>query len=356
MHSLLVISALLLQQGPALKVGSPAPTITAEAWAQGSPVKITNSNIVVLEFWATWCGPCIEAMPHMSALADKYKGKADFIGVNVYDRRPEGESAAGSKTHLDRVNAWVKANSAKMRYPVLLDDSKNLMAKAWLEAAGKNAIPCTFVVQNGKIVFIGHPNELEKPLELIAAGKWDAQKAAADYSSELSRAQRASELRVLASKGDLKATEKAFAEFKKSDPNKGIGQIVPLVHALAAANPMGSVEFLENRAKDTHDEPTFLVMMSYAISSKVIKSKEALARLVKFSASKVDKVPETSAGVSYAYHSLLLLMNGDQKSAIEWAKKAEIMAEKFEPIRNRENIKGFAKSARQQAEAGKYGG
>ena len=353
---MLLASLFAFQQGPSLKVGSPAPKIEVEAWAQGSPQQITNNKIYVLEFWATWCGPCIEAMPHLSTLSEKYRGKVEFIGVNIADRQQPGEREAKSKAHLDRVNAWVKANSQKMRYNVALDDAGEFMNKNWMLAAGRNGIPCTFVVQNGKIAFIGHPNELEKPLAEIVAGKFDLKAAAAKYDADLSLGARAAELRTLASKGDLEVTEIAFQEFKKVDPNKGIGQIVPLSHALAGANPSAGVEFLSRRSKDTFDDPTFLVMMAYAISSKVIKNEKALKSLVEFSSQFVGKVPDTSAGVSYSYHALLLLMKGDQKSAIEWAKKAEIKAEIFEPIKNRENIKNFAKSARQQAEAGKYSG
>ena len=40
-----------------------------------------RGKVVVLEFWATWCGPCVAAMPHMNGLADRYKGKVQFIEI-----------------------------------------------------------------------------------------------------------------------------------------------------------------------------------------------------------------------------------------------------------------------------------
>ena len=52
--------------------------------------------------------------------------------------------------------------------------SEGAMAKAWMTAAGQNGIPTAFIVnKEGKIAWIGHPMEMEKPLEKIVAGTWD---------------------------------------------------------------------------------------------------------------------------------------------------------------------------------------
>ena len=60
-----------------LKVGDPAPALKATKWLQGTEVKsFEKGQVYVVEFWATWCGPCIVMMPHMSDLQQEYKGKA----------------------------------------------------------------------------------------------------------------------------------------------------------------------------------------------------------------------------------------------------------------------------------------
>src|SRR5262249_36414263 len=64
-----------------LKVGDPAPQLKADKWLQGGEVKAFEpGKVYVVEFWATWCGPCISAMPHLAQLQEHYKDKVTFIG------------------------------------------------------------------------------------------------------------------------------------------------------------------------------------------------------------------------------------------------------------------------------------
>ena len=53
------------------------------------------------------------------------------------------------------------------------------MAKNWMTAAGQEGIPTAFIVnKEGKIAWIGHPMEMDKPLEKIVAGTWDLKERA----------------------------------------------------------------------------------------------------------------------------------------------------------------------------------
>ena len=44
---------------------------------------------VLLDFWATWCRPCIKSIPHMATLHKKYEGKVTVVGVNIWQPDPE---------------------------------------------------------------------------------------------------------------------------------------------------------------------------------------------------------------------------------------------------------------------------
>lgn len=70
-----------------LSVGDDAPTLKYSKWLQGAkPITAIDPNkTYVIEFWATWCGPCIAAMPHLSELSKKYAGKIEFIGCDVWE-------------------------------------------------------------------------------------------------------------------------------------------------------------------------------------------------------------------------------------------------------------------------------
>ena len=58
-------------------------------WLKGTPIQgFERGRVYVVEFWATWCGPCIAAMPHLSRVADKYKRRVTVIGVDVMEKAP----------------------------------------------------------------------------------------------------------------------------------------------------------------------------------------------------------------------------------------------------------------------------
>jgi thiol-disulfide isomerase/thioredoxin len=158
-----------------LKIGDPAPKLQVGKWVQGEPVKAFEpGKVYVVEFWATWCGPCKASIPHLNALYSKYKDK----GVIVIGQDCWEEDEA-------EVVPFVKKMGTNMTYRVALDDkssvTKGAMATTWMDAAGQNGIPTAFVInKQGKIAWIGHPMEMtEKLWDDILSDKYDLAKAAA---------------------------------------------------------------------------------------------------------------------------------------------------------------------------------
>jgi thiol-disulfide isomerase/thioredoxin len=146
-----------------LKVGDKAPEFKVTQWFKGEPVTLDDKGTFIVECWATWCGPCIAAFPHLSEVAKANEGKITVVGVNVWERKT-----------MDEVKEFVKDQGDKMSYHVAEDGDKVITEK-WLAAAGKNGIPCAFVVSKGKVAWIGHPMGLKQDLlDSIVDGSFDS--------------------------------------------------------------------------------------------------------------------------------------------------------------------------------------
>ncbi len=190
--ALLGLAAMLFTLSPysveaaSLTVGDPAPPLTVSKWVKGEKVdKFEQGQIYVVEFWATWCGPCRVTIPHLTELQKKNKG-VTFIGVSVFESEPKD------------VEPFVKEMGDKMDYRVAMDDvpkngmpDEGKMAKAWMEAAEENGIPTAFIIaKNGKIAWIGHPGGMDEPLNKIVTGEYDIA-AAASKRNEVKAAEKA---------------------------------------------------------------------------------------------------------------------------------------------------------------------
>ena len=152
-----------------LSVGDAAPALKASKWVKGDAVaKLDADKTYVVEFWATWCGPCKTSIPHLTEMAHKFT-QVTFIGMDVFERGKDQDAA---------VAKFVEKMGDKMDYHVGMDTEDTFMADHWMKAAGQNGIPTAFLVQQGKLVWIGHPmGGLEQALEEVVAGKFDIEKA-----------------------------------------------------------------------------------------------------------------------------------------------------------------------------------
>lgn len=74
----------------ALMVGDPAPPVQVSGFVKGEPFQdFQRGQVYVIEFWATWCVPCKESIPHLTELQKKYGEKVRILGVSIWEPREE---------------------------------------------------------------------------------------------------------------------------------------------------------------------------------------------------------------------------------------------------------------------------
>ncbi|MCB9749183.1 MAG: TlpA family protein disulfide reductase [Myxococcales bacterium] len=141
---------------PAVTAGAPAPDFSLEG-RDGETITLSAlaGKVVIVDFWASWCAPCKDAMPHLEAL---YRERRDaglvIIGVNI-----DGERGDAAR-FLDQV---------PVSFPIAFDGERGAVATRW----SPPKMPSSFVIgRDGQVarVFPGfQPGDEEALAETVAA-------------------------------------------------------------------------------------------------------------------------------------------------------------------------------------------
>lgn len=143
---LVILAAVgVLAAGESLAVGAQAPALGVKKTLNVNGGRVFDvadlkGRVVVIDFWATWCGPCVASIPHVEKTWQKYKDK----GVVVIGHTNE--------TSQD-LPSFIKQN--RMTYPITIGAEIG-------GAYGVRGIPHIYVIDHeGKVAWHGHPSELE---------------------------------------------------------------------------------------------------------------------------------------------------------------------------------------------------
>lgn len=332
---LLIVLALGSLSFAELKIGDNAPDLRTDRWLKGTPVKgFKRGNVYVLEFWATWCGPCKAAMPHLTELAKTYGDKATFVGVNIWE-----DSHAKPGENLDaKVDRFMAESGSMMGYNVCAGSKDGYMVKSWMNAAGQAGIPATFVVdQDGKVAWIGHPLNLEEPLKQIIAGKFDR----GAYRKEFEAKQQASSAAMKPLQDAMKPVTDAMAAKKYDEaiaaaesgmtklPQYGFVLAGLKFQALYAKNPELAYQEAQKVVDDWNQG--YGVMETFLMKDDLDKKFYQVA--LEIAQNQYKQKPQVSsrlALIAMAYHKL-----GDASKAVEYQQR---FIDTFKPSKDNQVI------------------
>ena len=207
-----------------LTIGSPAPALDIENWIHDGngffkPVtKLEKDKVYVVEFWATWCGPCIMSMPHLAETQEKFRGRGVQI-ISVSDESPDEVESLLSQKHPQVGKTFDEITSAYC----LTSDPDRSVHDSYMKAANQNAIPTSFIVgKTGKIEWIGHPASMDEPLEKIVEGTWDREQFKVQFESQGDFEKGMEKLFLLARAGKIDDAIKLTKTEEKKAAAKGL--------------------------------------------------------------------------------------------------------------------------------------
>ncbi|WP_179293671.1 TlpA disulfide reductase family protein [Mesorhizobium sp. WSM3882] len=169
-----------LDRNVVLQIGSPAPSIQVESWLRGEPLtSFEPGKVYIVEFWATWCASCVDGMPRLMQLQEKYKDSGvEIIGVAASEDAPTADEARST------LDTWLTEKFMNLNYRIAFDSTGG-MNTLWMEPSFSFALPTSFVVdRDGQIAFIGYPMQLDEVLPKVLTGSWRASNKAKSADRE----------------------------------------------------------------------------------------------------------------------------------------------------------------------------
>lgn len=222
---LFLVLVLMLFNGSAtaaerLAIGDQAPSIDIQHWISEKPpiTEFEPGKVYVIEFWATWCGPCITSIPHLRDLQVRHGDAITVISVS-------DEPLVTIEQFLEREHegqAFAKITSAYW----LASDPDGSVKEGYMRAAGLNGIPSAFVVgKTGQIEWIGHPIRIDEPVEKILAGTWDRAEYQREMAERTAFIEKLRHAAQLAMKQDFDAADSAIEAIASSAPSDELRQM-----------------------------------------------------------------------------------------------------------------------------------
>lgn len=196
-----VILAMIVAAGSAAgnELGIPAQPLEVAEWVHGEPVKIEPGKVYVVEFWATWCPPCLRSIPHLNELQEKYADDLVIIGMASSERvNTTAEAVAG-------IERFFEENPERRAQYRIAVDKERATSNSYMNLFGQTGIPCAFVIdRERRIVWVGNPlRGLDEVVAKVIAGEFKpAQRGDAAPALQVQRWLKGDGVELSAGKGE----------------------------------------------------------------------------------------------------------------------------------------------------------
>lgn len=369
-----------------LTIGSQAPTLDIEHWISdgdgslGPVTEFKEGSVYVVEFWATWCGPCVASMPHLAELQKQYVDRnvtiisvsdEDLDTIEPFLERELRSAGSGSASHQEEDSKQDVEQTAAEDKPktygeltsvyCLTTDPDGSTNADYMKAAEQYGIPTAFIVgKSGEVEWIGHPMGMDESLQQIVDDAWDREAFAEKFRIDSQIQSLKMKCRKASRLGDTETLKDVLQQLRtisetedlEGDAAESLDRSIVYVsnNAIVAeliSEPDAGLKALEEVALDAER----LMRVANGLTTAVRRGLKPPAQSLSAVGTMLEKVTDASNGMALHQRAQLEYYQGNIDRAIELEEQAlETDLHKMERGMIRSYLKEFRREQEEQKE------
>ncbi len=302
-----------------LTIGDKAPAAEIGHFLKGEPVtEFEQGNVYVLEFWATWCGPCKASIPHISELQEQFKDyNVTIIGVS-------DEKLQTVVKFLTKADSKLVLWTDKIQYTLATDPDRSTH-DAYMRPAAQQGIPTAFVIgKDSRIEWIGSPVELDEVLAQVVRDDWDREAFRVEFEEQVAPVRQAMKLMArmdaAAERGDWDAAIETVKTLRDEQPEYA-GIDVRLFRKMLHKEPARAYGYGRELMEQNWDKAQVLNGLAWlTVDDKEVKSRDL--RFAMKGAKRACELTDYEDAAILDTLARVYYEKGELKQALKWQRDA----------------------------------